>query len=142
MSENTETPQKHWWLYVLKLEQGKFYVGITSKTPEERFQQHVNGFLGAQWTKKYKPIELTYKEDLGNVTLEQAKLAENMKIRMYMNMYGDENVRGGDLNYSGKYFYRFGRFHRDEDWQIVTVILFLSIVITLLLLDKLGLVSL
>jgi predicted GIY-YIG superfamily endonuclease len=31
---------KKWWLYVLKLERGKYYVGITSKTPERRFYEH------------------------------------------------------------------------------------------------------
>lgn len=42
---------KHYWLYVLKLEQQKFYVGITSRTPEIRMEQHLSGFAGAQWTK-------------------------------------------------------------------------------------------
>ncbi len=39
----TDEQNKHWWLYVLKLEQGKWYIGITSQTPEKRFYEHKIG---------------------------------------------------------------------------------------------------
>ncbi len=49
---------KHYWLYVLRLEQNKYYVGITSRLdPQTRINEHMGGFYSAQWVKKYKPIE-------------------------------------------------------------------------------------
>jgi predicted GIY-YIG superfamily endonuclease len=89
--------KKHWHLYVLKLEHDKYYVGITSKTVEHRFMQHKNGFAGAAWTKKYKPISILDSRDLGYVTDDEAKYYENIVVRKYIHEYGIENVRGGDL---------------------------------------------
>ena len=120
---------KHWWLYVLKLEEGKYYVGITSKTPEHRMQQHLNGFAGARWTKKYKPVELFYKKDLGETTLERAQEYENKVTRKYMKEYGYNNVRGGDLSFSGKFVRRFGWYIDENAWETITVlVLLLSII--------------
>jgi hypothetical protein len=41
-------------VYVLELEDNKFYVGKSS-LKEERIKRHTNGY-GSAWTKKYKPI--------------------------------------------------------------------------------------
>eukprot|EP00983_Pelagomonas_calceolata_P127397 1161400-Pelagomonas_calceolata.AAC.4 len=45
--------------YVLRLEGGRFYVGSTSR-PEERIKEHCRaadaGFLGATFTRLYRPI--------------------------------------------------------------------------------------
>jgi len=30
---------KNWWVYVLRLEEGKYYVRITSQTPEIRMHE-------------------------------------------------------------------------------------------------------
>ena len=43
-------------IYVLELEQGKYYVGKTNHT-FQRFNQHVTGD-GAKWTKEYKVKDL------------------------------------------------------------------------------------
>lgn len=95
---------KHFWLYVLKLEQGKYYVGITSqKNPHDRVQQHFNGFYSAQWVKKYKPVDLLEMLDLGNITKSHAEDLEQRRVHWYMKQMGYQHVRGGRLNYSGKY---------------------------------------
>ena len=44
------------FVYVLKLEHGKYYVG-TSKSPYKRITEHFNN-NGSYWTKKYKPREI------------------------------------------------------------------------------------
>jgi predicted GIY-YIG superfamily endonuclease len=43
-------------IYILKLEENKWYVGKTYRKVKERFQEHLDG-KGSSWTKKYKPIE-------------------------------------------------------------------------------------
>jgi predicted GIY-YIG superfamily endonuclease len=128
--------KKHWWLYVLKLEQGKYYVGITSKTPEERFSEHKNKYMAARWTKKYKPLEIFYKQDLGFVEKEKAELFEDRVTREYMQKYGKQNVRGGDLTSEDAYVWRFGRIFEIEDWRAFTVVVSLLCVVAYLLADK------
>ncbi|MFZ1249021.1 MAG: GIY-YIG nuclease family protein [Candidatus Saccharimonadales bacterium] len=59
-----QQPIKHWTLYVLLLEQGKYYVGITSQTPEKRLQQHKYG-RKSHWTATYPPVRLIQTVDLG-----------------------------------------------------------------------------
>lgn len=74
-------------VYVLKLENDKFYVGRT-KNVDFRIDNHFNN-NGSEWTKKHKPIEIfeifkncdNYDED--KITLQ------------FMEKYGIQNVRGG-----------------------------------------------
>ena len=44
------------YIYILKLKQGKYYVGKTSN-PNFRIESHFNS-KGAEWTKMYKPEKL------------------------------------------------------------------------------------
>jgi predicted GIY-YIG superfamily endonuclease len=120
---------KKYWLYVLKLEADKYYVGVTSKTPEQRFRQHQNGFLSASWTKKYKPLEIFDKKELGSMTLPEAEVYENKVVREYIKKYGINNVRGGDLSYSGTLMKRFGWYRSADDWETVTVVVLLMLII-------------
>ena len=115
----TEIKKKHWQLYVLKLEQNKWYVGITSLTPEKRFSQHWSGFGGANWTRKYKPIKIYYTKDLGCCSIKRAERYESRVTRMYMRKYGWNNVRGGDLADTEDYILRFGRFYTKDGWFMV-----------------------
>ena len=77
-------------IYVLKLERGKYYVGITRKNVK-RVWQHIDG-KGAAWTKKYPPLKtkpvLSFNEGL-RVSDEDRITLETMK------RYGVKNVRGG-----------------------------------------------
>ncbi len=125
-----------WYLYILKLEHGKWYVGITSKTPEVRFQEHILKKRGAYWTMKYKPLKIELSEDLGVVSKEYAEAYENKVTRSLMKERGINNVRGGDLREIDEYIVRFGWIYIKEQWQIITVIVFELLVILYLLVDK------
>jgi predicted GIY-YIG superfamily endonuclease len=127
MTSHENRNKKHYWLYVIKQEQGKYYIGITAKSPEERYLQHVNGFMGAKWTKKYKPISLFDTHDLGLISKFEAEQYENRIVRIYIKKYGYNNVRGGDLSYNGNYIKRFGWYYTDNMWS--TIILIVSITI-------------
>jgi predicted GIY-YIG superfamily endonuclease len=77
-------------IYVLKLERGKYYVGMTRRNVK-RVLQHIDG-KGAAWTKKYPPQKtkpvLSFNEGL-RVSDEDRITLETMK------KYGVRNVRGG-----------------------------------------------
>ncbi len=126
---------KHWWLYVLKCEHDKWYVGISTNI-KQRFQQHKSGFAGAQWTKLHPPIKVHYEVDLGVVDIERAQTYEGRVTRKYMEKYGDNNVRGGDLTDMDDYLRRFGRFFRREDWLVLTTMIFLLIIILYSMADR------
>lgn len=126
----TNMKKRHYWLYVLKLEQDKKYIGVTSKTPEYRMHQHQNEFLGAAWTKQYKPVEIFDKKDLGFMTYKEAQKYENKVVRIYINKYGHDNVRGGDISTTNKLVKRFGYYWDKEGWDaIMMIILLMSVVV-------------
>lgn len=128
--------KKHYWLYVLKLEDGKYYVGITSKTPEVRMKEHLNGVRVAYWTAKHKPVEIIHTEDLGIVEISKAQKRENRMVRALMKQRGLNNVRGGDLTSTEEYTQRFGYIWDKGGWEIITVTVFLLVVIAYLLVDR------
>lgn len=130
---------KRWYLYTLKLEHSKWYVGITSKTPEERLHEHQLGIRGARWTKVHKPIEVERFEDLGIVSREHAEKYENKITRSLMKERGLNNVRGGDLTDLDKYIKRFGWFYIRYEWQLFTLVIFFMLTTFYLLFDKLFL---
>ena len=74
-------------VYVLRLENGKYYVGKTSYA-EGRIRQHLSGF-GSAWTKLHAPIELLEI----HYCVPSAK--EDELTKQYMKRYGWQNVRGG-----------------------------------------------
>lgn len=112
-------------MYVLKLEEGKYYVGVTARNVTTRMEEHTNGFMGAKWTKRYKPIKILDKRFLGLKTFEEAERYETRVVMKYMDKYGVNNVRGGLLTYEGKYKYLFGRYLKDDDYEALRVICFL-----------------
>ena len=75
------------WLYVLRLENKKYYVGVTNNLGR-RLNQHANN-AGSQWTKLHKPVALAYLRS--NVSYKD----ENTITRRYMKRFGPQNVRGG-----------------------------------------------
>lgn len=127
---------RRWWLYVLKLENEKWYVGITSKTPEERFQEHLLKKRGAYWTMAHKPLSIEMVEDLGIVSKQHAEIYENKITRSLMKERGINNVRGGDLRDSQEYVKRFGWFYLKDQWEVLTLVVFQMLIIILLVIDK------
>ena len=80
------------YVYVLKLEDGKFYVG-KSKDVDARLREHRKGAKKWAWTAIYKPVQgddaIYYRDELRHNTSEDA-----MTIEM-MSEYDIKNVRGG-----------------------------------------------
>ncbi len=128
--------QIHWWLYVLRLEDGKFYVGITSKTPEIRMQEHLSGVRVAYWTAKHRPIEIIHTEDLGIIEKSKAEKRENKMVRALMKQRGLNNVRGGDLTDVDDYIKRFGYIRDKDGWRLAMYIIFLLLLLTYFVVDK------
>ena len=86
-------------LYVLELENGKYYVGTTYNL-QRRFQEHVDG-EGSVWTQKYAPVAIERSVPV------DGPLHEDRVTKELMLKYGIDNVRGGsycsiDLD-DGKY---------------------------------------
>jgi predicted GIY-YIG superfamily endonuclease len=75
------------FIYILQLENKKYYVGKTSN-PDFRLEQHFNSF-GSQWTKKYKPQKVI--EIISNCD----NFDEDKYTLKFMEKYGINNVRGG-----------------------------------------------
>lgn len=131
--------KKHWRLYVLKLENGKYYVGATTKSVGTRFYEHKNNIRAAAWTrlKGHKPKQVIYEENLGYVTKEYTERCENKLVRNYIDKYGIENVRGGDISMiDDDLKYMFKRPFAALDWSALKTIVFMLIIIMLL-----GLIS-
>lgn len=74
-------------IYILSLEQDKYYVGRT-ENPQTRFFQHFND-CGSKWAKKYKPICVL--QIIPNCDYSD----EDKYTLITMKKYGVDNVRGG-----------------------------------------------
>jgi cellular nucleic acid-binding protein len=78
------------YIYILKLENNKFYIGKTNN-PKFRLIEHFNKTGGGSvWTTKYKPIKI---EKIFNGD----DYDEDKYTQIYMDKYGIENVRGGSF---------------------------------------------
>lgn len=80
-------------LYVLQLENGKFYVG-QAKDPDRRIGKHFNA-SGSEWTRMHPPVKELMRESHQDVDYRAAELAENELVLKLMRQYGYDNVRGG-----------------------------------------------
>lgn len=78
--------EKESYVYILELENNKWYVGWTTDV-HRRFSQHCSG-EGARWTKLHKPIRIAHYRR-GDLT------EENRLTRSMMEKFGWKNVRGG-----------------------------------------------
>ncbi len=129
----SDKTKRNYWLYVLKCEKGKYYIGVTSKTPKQRMYEHTNGIRSAKWTMKYKPIKIIDQKNLGRMTYADAQSYENKVVRAYIKNVGINNARGGDLTDTEDYTIRFGYIFAKENWDtisgIVVMMLFIAILI-------------
>lgn len=75
-------------IYILKLENNKYYVGRTYNY-DRRINDHFS-CKGSYWTKINKPIEVIKRIDNVNSNFEEDKILKETMMK-----YGIENVRGG-----------------------------------------------
>lgn len=112
VKELTGEPKRHYWLYALKLDGGKYYVGLTGRSnPYYRILAH-GDYLGARWTMKHLPLELLEVRDIGVTTQVAAETMEHNLTLAYMKLYGHKHVRGGKVTYTGQVFRVRGHFIR------------------------------
>lgn len=74
-------------LYILQLEDDKWYVGKTDDVAK-RYQQHKSGY-GSEWTKLYKPIKIEKSQPIKSIH-DETNITKDL-----MKKYGIDNVRGG-----------------------------------------------
>jgi len=80
------------WIYGLRLESEKYYVGKTTNLGQRlsaHFRLSGGGGKGAAWTRKYKPQELVFAKP-GCDALDEDKFT-----LQFMQQHGVDNVRGG-----------------------------------------------
>lgn len=77
------------FIYILELEEGKYYVGKT-ENPDYRIESHFAS-NGSAWTKKYKPLSVL--EIIPNCD----NYDEEKHTMKCMEKYGINNVRGGSF---------------------------------------------
>ena len=77
------------FVYVLQLANNKYYVGKTND-PTNRIKQHFN-LTGAQWTIKYKPLNIL------KIIYNCDAFDEDKYTLKYMKKFGINNVRGGSF---------------------------------------------
>lgn len=94
--KKTKTAQKmteSWTVYILRCEQGKYYVGRT-KDLERRLADHLTGG-GAVFTSKYPPVK---SDPLIATYVNCSTLDEDKYVKATMMRYGIDNVRGGSYS--------------------------------------------
>jgi len=75
------------FIYVLELQQGKYYVGKTNDL-SKRMNDHIAG-IGAQWTKTYSFVSLAFAKTMTH------QFEEDNIVKEWMIKKGIDNVRGG-----------------------------------------------
>ena len=60
-SPTTAAPQRSWWVYMVRAENGHLYTGI-STDPERRFREHVGGKRGARFFNRSPASALVWRE--------------------------------------------------------------------------------
>lgn len=76
------------YIFVLKLEDEKYYIGCCN-TPDRDIKNYLNGNSSSEWTRKYKPIKVLE-------MISPCDIFDTDKhTKRYMGIYGVNNVRGG-----------------------------------------------
>lgn len=87
------------YLYVLELNDGCYYVGLTSDIAK-RLRQHWEGEGGgAEWTRLHKPRRVIHAINTETKNTREAECLENEVTILMMIRYGIDHVRGGHFSY-------------------------------------------
>lgn len=85
----------NWSVYVLRLRENKFYIGV-SVDVDKRYKQHTEmGKDSASFCNKYGIECLWEIIDTGKTKLNEAMVIEDEIALKYLKKYGISNVRGG-----------------------------------------------
>lgn len=98
------------YLYVLELQNEKYYVGITHN-PNDRFHNHKVG-KSQKFVKENLPIKTIEIELLDTIDRQIALELETKKALELIEKYGFENVYGGAI--TGKYEKRIKRYYKNQ----------------------------
>ena len=79
-----------YWIYVMELENKKYYVGYTANVVN-RMNAHKTG-KGSKWTMLHKPIKVIYELNLEDANYKEIERYITLSM---MALLGWENVRGG-----------------------------------------------
>jgi curved DNA-binding protein CbpA len=92
----TGGPGDEWFIYVLSLTGGKYYVGLTKNYSKGRLAAHFSetSGKGAKWTKRHKPIQGA-PVFLRPVAPGSPRFDEDKETKEQMKKHGIKNVRGG-----------------------------------------------
>jgi len=88
---DSEYKQVEECLYILSLQDNKYYVGRTTDLTR-LISEHING-IGSEWTKLYHPVGTPIQLPLTGSFGE-----EDQKVKELMTKYGINNVRGGSYS--------------------------------------------
>ena len=92
ISSSARLPRRHFYMYVLFLEGGRRYVGITSKDdPLKRILQHYRGH-GAKWTIKHKVLVTESINYIGEIDIDRARAIEHKQTKMLINKHDHNTV--------------------------------------------------
>lgn len=126
--------KKNWYLYILALEQNKWFVGV-STNPKKRYHQHEIG-KGSAWTRKYKPLQMDKVIDLKTHSPYAAQYYEEILTMKLQAKHGKHNVRGGDITDINRSIRWFGLRLNQHMWESILLVIVLSIGVGYLFLDK------
>lgn len=82
------------WLYILRLADGCYYVGTTTRAKEVRIREHFDGH-GCFWTQKHPP-----KSVIKTFPITKRGIASRLENEVWMHYarrFGAHRVRGGDV---------------------------------------------
>jgi len=78
------------YIYILRCSDGKFYVGSTRSTVEQRVAEHNAGIYGG-FTSKRHPVELIYAEEFERIT---DAIAAESRLKGWSRAKEDAYIRG------------------------------------------------
>ena len=97
-SPDTATPDKTWWVYMVRAENGHLYTGVTTD-PQRRFLQHASGKRGARFFNRSPAQALVWQHACADHSealrreIALKKLAKKSKEALIAGDYGLPDLR-------------------------------------------------